>query len=147
MPALIAVIAATLLAGCGGGHSATRSDVIARANAICFDSQQALRSIPPPSAGSETLAPYLHKITAIVAKEATQLRALPRPAPRQAMLNRFIAASSSSVAEYRAAARAAAAGDDGGVQQAFARLRASPAAGYARAYGLKQCSGQSTPSS
>jgi hypothetical protein len=146
MSVLAAATAATLLAGCGG-HSATRSDVIARANAICFESQQALRSIPTPSAGTETLTSYLHRITPIVVKEAGQLRALPRPAPRQATLNRFIAASSSSVADYRAAARAAAAGDDGGVQQAFARLRASPAAGYARAYGLRQCSGQSSPSS
>jgi hypothetical protein len=135
-----------MLAGCGG-HSTTRADVIARANAICFTSQQAMRSIPPPSAGTETLTGYLRKITPIAAKEAKQLRALPRPTPRQAELNRFIAANSSSVADYRAATRAAAAGNDGGVQQAFAQLRASPAPGYAREYGLKQCSGQSSPSS
>jgi hypothetical protein len=145
MPVLAAVCVAATLAGCGG-HSATRAEVIARANAICFNSQQTMRSIPPPSAGTETLTGYLRKITPIAAKEARQLRALPRPAARQAALDRFIAASSSSVAEYRAAARAAAAGDDGGVQQAFARLRANPAPGYARAYGLKQCSGQSSPS-
>lgn len=143
---LASAAAATVVAGCGG-HTATRSDVIARANAICFGSQQALRSIPAPAAGNEAVAAYLRKITPIVAKEAGQLRALPRPGPRQATLDRFIAASSSTVADYRTAARAAAAGDDGGVQQAFARLRASPAPGYARAYGLKQCSGQNTPSS
>src|SRR6202012_2004267 len=94
---LASVAAAAVLAGCGGGHSATRSDVIARANAICFDSQQALRSIPPPSAQTETLAAYLHKITPIVAKEATQLRALPRPEPRQGTRNRDIAPSASAV--------------------------------------------------
>ena len=142
---VFAAVATALVAGCGG-HSATRSDVIARANAICFESQQAIRTIPLPSGGTAAVAAYLRKITPIAAKEATQLRALPRPEPRQATLNRFIAASSSSVGDYRAAMRAAAAGDDDGVQQAFARLRASPAAGYARAYGLKQCTGQSTPS-
>jgi hypothetical protein len=146
MPVFAVVAAAALLAGCGG-HAATRSDVIARANAICFESQQAIRTIPLPSGGTEKLAAYLRTITPIAAKEATQLRALPRPGPRQATLNRFIAASSSSVSDYRAATRAAAAGDDDGVQQAFARLRASPAAGYARAYGLKQCASQSAPSS
>jgi hypothetical protein len=145
MPLLAAVAVTGLLAGCGG-HAATRSDVIARANAICFESQQAIRTIPLPSGGTETLTAYLRKITPIAAKEATQLRALPRPAPRQATLNRFIAATSSSVNDYRAATRAAAAGADDAVQQAFARLRASPAAGYARAYGLKQCAGQSAPS-
>jgi hypothetical protein len=146
MPLLASAAATAVLAGCGGGHSATRSDVIARANAICFESQQALRSIPPPAGETGALVPYLHKITPIVATEASQLAALPRPAPRRQALNRFIAANSSAIADYRAAARAAASGDDGGVQQAFAQLRASPAAGYARAYGLKQCSGQSTPS-
>jgi hypothetical protein len=120
--------------------------VIARANAICFEAQQTLRSVPTPTGGAETLSAYLHKVTPIVATEAEQLRALPRPTPRQDTLNRFITASSASVGDYQAAAKAAAAGDDDGVQQALAKLRASPAAGYARAYGLKQCAGDNAPS-
>jgi hypothetical protein len=141
----VAAVTAAALAGCGG-HSATRQDVIARANAICFEAQQTLRSVPTPTGGGETLAAYLHKVTPIVVTEARQLRTLPRPTPRRDTLNRFIAASSASVADYQAAARAAAQDDDDGVQQALAKLRASPAAGYARAYGLKQCAGDNSPS-
>jgi hypothetical protein len=138
----LTALAAMALTGCGGGgHSASRSDVVARANAICFQSQQTLRSVPTPTAGTETLAAYLNKITPIVRREARQLRQLPRPPERQQALNRFIAASSALVADYQAAAHAAGAGDDDGVQQALAKLRASPAARYARQYGLRQCAG------
>ena len=45
--ALAILIGAALIGGCGG-HTATRKDVIARANAICFGAQQAVRSIPSP---------------------------------------------------------------------------------------------------
>jgi hypothetical protein len=138
---LAAITAATVLAGCGGGHSASRSDVVAQANAICFEAQQTMRSIPAPTGGSETLAVYLDKITPIVAREAKKLAKLPRPSERQNTLNRFIDASSALVADYHAAASAATAGDDDGVQQALAKLRASPVAHYAHQYGLGQCAG------
>jgi hypothetical protein len=140
---LAAVLAAAAIAGCGG-HSATRRDVIARADAICFNAQQAVRSVASPSAGAadtKALATYFDKVTPIVAKEARQLAALPRPEQRRATLNHYVAAVDASVAQYRAAARAAAAGDHGGVTQALARLQSGGATRYARAYGLAQCAG------
>jgi len=139
--AIAALIVATLVAGCGG-HTATRQDVIARANAICFTAQQAARSVTSPGAGdTKALAAYFDKVAPIVAKEARQLAALPRPKPRQATLNHYVDAVGTSVADYRAAARAAAAGNDGGVTQALARLQSTGATRYARAYGLNQCIG------
>jgi hypothetical protein len=139
--AIAGVIAAALLGGCGG-HSATRKDVIARANAICFTAQQAVRSIAPPGAtNTKALAAYFDKVTPIVTKEARQLAALPRPKQRQQTLNRYVEAIRASVADYRAAAGAAAADDDGGVTQALAKLQAGGATRYARAYGLPQCTG------
>jgi hypothetical protein len=141
---LATVAAATTIAACGG-HSDTRQDVIARANAICFSAQQAARSVPSPGAG-DTQAPavYFKKVAPIVAKEARQLEALPRPTPRQATLNHYVDAVNASVGDYRAAARAAAAGDDGGVTQALAKLQATGATRYARAYGLTQCTGSTS---
>ena len=86
--------------------------MIARANAICFTAQQAARSVPSPVAGdTKALAAYFDKVAPVVAKEARQLAALPRPPQRQAVLNHYVAAVGASVADYRAAARAAAAGD------------------------------------
>jgi hypothetical protein len=65
---LATVAAAATITGCGG-HSATRQDVIARANAICFTAQQAARSVPSPIAGNtNALAAYFDKVTPVVAK-------------------------------------------------------------------------------
>jgi hypothetical protein len=146
--ATIATVAsAATIAGCGG-HSVTRKDVIARANAICFTAQQAARSVASPGAGdTRALAAYFDKVTPIVAKEARQLAALPRPQPRQATLNHYVAAVGASVADYRAAARAAAAGDQSGVTQALAQLQSTNATRYARGYGLNQCTGSAAPTS
>lgn len=147
--ALAVLIGAALISGCGG-HTATRKDVIARANAICFNAQQAARSVASPGAGApdaKGLAAYFDKVVPIVAKEARQLAALPRPQQRQATLNHYIAAVGASVAGYRAAARAAAAGDDGGVTQALAKLQSGGATRYARAYGLTQCTGSTSATS
>jgi hypothetical protein len=111
-------VAAATITGCGG-HSATRQDVIARANAICFTAQQAARSVPSPGAGdTKALAAYFDKVAPVVAKEARQLAALPRPTQRQATLNHYVEAVGASVADYRAAARAAMAGNEAGVPRA-----------------------------
>jgi hypothetical protein len=139
---LTAVIATAGLSGCGGGHSVSHQDVVARANAICFQAQQTLRSVPTPTGGTETLAAYLNKISPIVAREARQLRKLPQASQQQDTLNRFIDATAALVTDYKAAAHAATAGDNDAVQQALAKLRASPAAHYASQYGLKQCAGE-----
>jgi len=144
---LATIAAMTTIAGCGG-HSATRKDVVARANAICFTAQQAARSVASPGAAdTKALAAYFDKVAPVVAKEARQLAALPRPKQRQATLNHYVDAVGASVADYRAAARAAAADDQSGVTQALARLQATDATRYARAYGLSQCTGSASPTS
>jgi hypothetical protein len=147
--AIAMVIVAALVGGCGG-HAATRQDVIARANAVCFTAQQAARSLASPAGAapdSKMLAAYFDKLAPIVAKEARQLATLPRPMQRQAALNHYINAVGASVADYHAAAGAAAAGDSGGVTRALARLQSTGATRYARAYGLNQCTGSSSATS
>lgn len=140
----VATMSTALLAGCGD-HTATRRDVVARANAICFDAQQTLRELAPPTGGAGDLAGmsrYLGKVVPIVAKESRQLQALPRPASQRGTLDRFVDAVASSVADYRAAAHAAAGGDGAGVAESLAKLRSVDVAAPARAYGLDQCTGE-----
>jgi hypothetical protein len=145
---LLATVAAAAAIPACGGHSATPKDVIARANAICFTAQQSARSVASPGAAdTKALAAYFDKVVPIVAKEARQLAALPRPAQRRATLNHYVAAVGRSVSDYRAAARAAAAGDAGGVSRALARLQSIEATRYARAYGLSQCTGSPSATS
>jgi hypothetical protein len=138
--ALAAVAAVAFgVAGCGG-HTATKQDVVARANAICFNAVQAVRSLAPPTSPS-TQSDYLHKVLAVVDKEAADTRALPRPARDRAVLDRYVVAVSAVAAEYRTLAADAARNDAGAVSAGLAILRASPATSLARQYGLAQCTG------
>jgi hypothetical protein len=136
------IVAGSVAATACGGHTATKQDVIARANAICFTALQAVRSLSPPTTGTAALASlagYLHKVVPIVEKEAAGTRALPRPPRDRAVLNRYVAAVSAAGTEYRALATAAARGDRAAVAQAESALRANPATALATEYGLSQC--------
>jgi hypothetical protein len=137
-----AVATALTLAGCGG-HTATKRDVVARANAICAATLRAVRSVPPPAGGSASaaaLSPYLQKVVPIVQKEAADTRALPHPARDRALLDRYVAAVTATATQYRRLAAAAARQDSAAVSQALAGLRVNPAGTLAAQYGLSQCS-------
>lgn len=138
--AVVAAAAMLALTGCGG-HTVTKRDVIARGNAICVAALRQIRALPTPTAAGSLagLSGYLQRVAPIVAREAAQLRALPRPAAGRDLLNRYIAAAAAGASQYRALAAAAAAGDAAGAAQALARLRQSPAAALATGYGLTQC--------
>jgi hypothetical protein len=151
--AVAVVIGAALISGCGG-HTATRKDVIARANAICFQSLQSIRSVPPPVASGTpsfrrpaylaAFAAYVDKVRPIVAKEARQLQALPRPKQGLATLNAFIAAVAKESDDYASMAAAASKRDGGGVTKALSNLASNPARGLAGRYGMTQCTGVSS---
>jgi hypothetical protein len=99
---------AAVLAGCGGGY--TKSDFVARADAICASALRQTRSIPP---GAD-LGGYLAAVLAVVQSEATQLRALRRPpdtAGDRATLEQYFAALGQTVSDYRQLAAAAQNGD------------------------------------
>ena len=137
------VLAGSITATACGSHTATKQDVIARANAICSASVRDVRSVAPPAAGDGTLASlsaYLQKVLPIVEKEGGDTRALPRPARDRALLTRYIAAVTAAEQQYRAAAAAAARNDRAAVAQALSALRSSPATTLARQYGLSRCS-------
>jgi hypothetical protein len=151
--ALAVLIGAALIGGCGG-HTATRKGVIARANAICFQSLQSIRSVPSPVASGTpsfssptylaAFATYVDKVRPIVAKEARQLQALPRPKQQLATLDAFIAAVAKESADYASMAAAASKRDTGGVTQALSELSSNPARSLARRYGMAQCTGVSS---
>jgi hypothetical protein len=137
---LAPLLAASLALCACGGTAITKKDVIARGNQICETAASAVRSVSPPNSESlAALAQYYKRVAPIVATEVKQLQALPRPSPDRALLNRYLAAITSSASEYEALAAAARNGDSGALASAGAALRANPAAGLAARYGIAGC--------
>ena len=137
-----ALVTALALAGCGGGSSVSRADVIARGNAICAAALRQIRTVAAPTqapASLPAMSDYLHQVVPIVEKEISGLRKLPRPSTGQALLQRYISAVAGTAADYRALQHAAAAGDQNGVDAALSALSTSSASSLAAAYGLDQC--------
>jgi hypothetical protein len=141
VPAAAAAAACVAITACGG-HTVTKQDVIARANGICINALRAARSLPAPAVGTGStaaLAAYLDRLVPIVEKQASQTRALPRPARDRAILNRYVAAVSAGANQYRTLLTAAKNADSAAVSHGLATLRASPAAALAARYGLTRC--------
>lgn len=135
---LIALIAVGALAsGCGAGGY-TKSDFIARANAICAGSLRQARSIPT---GSDLTA-YLAAELPILQAEADQLLKLKRPpdtARDRAVLSRYFDALTQTVRDYRELESAAKNGDQDTVSSVEAALAASPLESLANSYGMRSC--------
>ncbi|MBV9943334.1 MAG: hypothetical protein JO262_14515 [Solirubrobacterales bacterium] len=147
-----ALLIAVFAAGCGG-RAYTKSDFIARANAICADALRQTRSIPPPGAAQATLGQdaalgaYLGSVLPVLENEASQLRALRRPpgnAREHATLERYFIALTQTVRDYKELAAAATHGDDQAVADAEAALGASQVYSLAASYGLRACGAPGT---
>ncbi|MGH2896689.1 MAG: hypothetical protein ACRDPM_25945 [Solirubrobacteraceae bacterium] len=144
-PAAIAT-ACLAVTACGGGHAATKQDVIAQGNAICAGALRDIRALPAPvSAGASTagLAKYLAHVVPIIQTEVVGLRKLPRPARDRALLNRFLVAMGTTEAQYRALLSAARSGNSAAVSEALSALADGPSAKLASQYGLTQCANAS----
>jgi hypothetical protein len=136
--------AVALLAGCG---SYTKADFVASANAICAAAVRATRALPPPRSATGASSPgalsaYLQNLLPVVRAETKQLLALQRPtgnARERAALVRYLAAVSTTLADYTHLAQAAERRDGQGVAAAQSRLRSSPVAALAGSYGLRSC--------
>jgi hypothetical protein len=120
---------ALAVSACGGASDAS---VIARGNAICERAVAEIRAVPASVAGVSAAAK-------IVAKEARQLSALPRPPKDLTLLNRFISAERALSQSYAALAAAERTHDSAAATRAEAALAANGAAGLARRYGLSHC--------
>jgi hypothetical protein len=136
-----AVIAlAGLLAACG---SYTKRDFVASADAICASAVRQTRAIPAPSSQQiSAVAPYLAKLTPILASEERQLRALRRPsgsARDRAALSRYLAAETQFVSSFKALAAAAQTGSRQALGSAEGVLRSTQVDSLATSYGLRSC--------
>ena len=153
VPAVAATAcAAASIAGCAG-HAVTKHDFVARGDAICFQSLQSIRSVPPPRVTRNAqpsfsdpryliaFGGYANAVRPILAREIRQLRALTRPSQDRSTLNAFLNAIAQEGNDYQAIARAASAGDGDATISALRRLATNPARRLARRYGLRQCTG------
>ncbi len=138
------VAVAALVAGCGASGY-TKSDFVARADAICTSTVRQARALTPPASTSQpggALAAYLGQLVPLVQSEEHQLRALKRPpgkARDSATLTAYYAALAQIVANYRQLEAAARRGDTQAATDVEATLRASPVADLAASYGLRSC--------
>jgi hypothetical protein len=138
------LFAVVLAVGSCGGSGYSKSDFVARADAICTKTLNQTRAVPPPSSAQsgDALAAYLAQVVPLVQSEADQLRALKRPpgsARDRATLNAYFAALGKVVDLYRHLETAAKQGDAQTVALLESTLRANSAAGYATSYGLSSC--------
>ncbi len=135
---------AALAAGCGSAGN-TKSDFIARADAICTKTLRQTRAIATPASTSQpggALAAYLGALVPIVQSEADQLRALKAPsgtARDRVTLSQYFGALGEVVMAYRRLEAAAKRGDAQTVADVEATLRTSPVAALAASYGLRTC--------
>jgi hypothetical protein len=126
-----------VVAACG---SATKKDVIARANAICATAQRDLRALTPPAGASMSeLAAYFGHVVPIVETEAKQVGALPRPQQDLVVLNSWIHNVTIAAGEFRALLTAARLGDRAAVNTALAALRTNHDTELAARYGAGIC--------
>jgi hypothetical protein len=139
------MLAPLVLSACGG-HTATKQDVIARANAICASASRDLLATTPPGGGETSLSglsDYLDATVPILRREISNLQTLPRPATDRALLDQYLSAVAKSGITYGTLAAAARRGDQDAVNQALADLQANPASSLAARYGMNQCAGAS----
>lgn len=135
---------ALVAAGCGGSGY-TKSDFVARADAICTSTVRQARALTPPAATSQpggALAAYLGQLVPLVQSEEHQLRGLKRPpgnARDSATLTAYYAALAQIVANYGQLEAAARRGDTQTATDVEATLRGSPVADLAASYGLRSC--------
>jgi hypothetical protein len=138
------VALAALVAGCGSG-AYTKSDFVARANAICTSTLRKTRALPPPASTSQpggAPAAYLGQLVPLVQSEANQLRALKRPSDNardSATLTAYYTALEQVVENYQQLEAAARRGDTQTMTEVEATLRGSPVATLAASYGLRSC--------
>ena len=137
---------AVLAAGCVaatacGGHTATKQDVIARANGSA--STRCARCATWRRRREARCRPW-RRTQGRSSRSSTRrhriLGACPDRLRLGDLLNRYVAAVSDSATSYRALAAAARAGDAPGVAQALSALRSNPAPVLATQYGLTECS-------
>ncbi len=130
------VICITTLAVAGCGSSGpSRSQFIARADAICHSSLAQLRA-------REATASTLATVVPVIASEVRQLSALKQPTQDRALLRRYLAAMHTWLAGWRQLESVMAQGarNAQALSVAQATVSSNVPATLARRYGLMECS-------
>ena len=117
---------------------------IAKADAICTQSQASIRALGAPT-DLAAVATYGTKVGDILEQEIAAIRALPPPAADRATIDRMLTEANQGVAVARHLSTLAASGDAAAVQQYATTSQTATASArqLAQAYGLKVC-GQAT---
>lgn len=107
------VVAAAVLAGCGGGSGPHLSEAAyqQRGAAVCGHYDKAIRALGQPTKLTQ-IGPFITRAMPILSRTVTQLGAIHPPAARADDFGRFLAAARGTVARARSL-RAAAAKADG----------------------------------
>jgi hypothetical protein len=141
-----ACLLAAVLVACGSSapKPLAKPVWIAKADAVCTQSQSSIRALGSPS-DLAAIATYGTKVGDILEQEIAKLRALPPPKADQAAIDRMLTEAQHGVTVARQLAALAERGDATAVQQyATASNGATAEAGrLAKAYGLRVC-GQAT---
>ena len=100
------LLALTVVVSACGGGGYTKTDFVARADAICTSTLRQTRALTPPASTSQpggALAAYLGQLVPLVQSEAHQLRALKRPRQGSGLrhADAYFAALAQIVANYR----------------------------------------------
>jgi hypothetical protein len=137
-----ACVLAAILVGCGssGPKPLAKPAWIARADAVCAQSQSSIRALGTP-ADLAAITTYGTKVGDILEQEIAQLRALPPPKADRATIDRMLTEAQRGVTVARHLAALAQSGDASAVQQyAASSSGATAEAGrLAKAYGLRVC--------
>lgn len=136
------LLAALVVAGCGGGASTesagaiTKAEFISQADAICSESNQAMESDVQATFGggahpgkAEEKAFVTDSVVPSIEGDLEKIRALPQPAGDEAAINQFLSDAEKGAAEAKK--------DPEGFPKSAPTLQ--KASGEAAAYGLKVC--------
>jgi len=135
----LALAVALVLAGCGGGTRLSRSEFVARADALCRVSVGKLKALKNPGSVPE-LVTYLKHARPIQARFIEDARKLRPPKHDEADWKRAIAFDVDVLRDYDEMAAAARRNDRKALARISARLEALPAMNpYQQRLGLKGC--------
>lgn len=150
-PVGILMLATALLAGCGGGGGASKSQYVTKANAVCAATRA--KSDPlvaqlaqaaagfPTSVSAQKLAPVVGQLHTIGESYVAQLRKLKEPSSDHASIDSFVSSTQSAVTALGSAAGALSQGNLGQALSLLEQTRpaAQTANAEARDLGLSEC--------
>jgi len=114
---------ALLLAGCGGGGRMSLEDFRTEANAVCAETEQRLRELPPPQDSAEGVAAYAEGAIPILEERHEQLQELEPPEEEEVAYDALVEEAGNELEALRDLREAAAGSDAQAAADAASRGR------------------------